>query len=150
MSELNKSILSVSNNQNIRAFLEDGVLINRSPIKEYIQYSINNMQSSNIYSLNFNQLNSDINLIKLIACKITGTPTNDEVIIKIYDNQNNLINNINLIGKTDILGNSFTFNFLDLPINKNNRITFECTDIIDYLLIYGEKCFINSPILITN
>lgn len=119
---LNKTSF-VAGNIAFEGYERDGLIIRESPVQETIQFQIPTLSLGQKAVYDFQQLNVSIIAKSIWGVKDTAITQNDRLDILIKDkNTGNILFPINLEGKLNANGNTFTYSFDYNLLNKERII----------------------------
>lgn len=146
MSGILKNLLQIGTGANIRTFLEDGAHINRTPLKEVECYSVIGVQANVTYNWDFSAINHDVIPHTLFGYKSTPVNQNDSLLVTVKDGQNNIVWQLQLSGKVNVLGNAFYFEFPFCCISREHTASMSSAVALNSFSVFGEKAFMNPYI----
>lgn len=144
---IEKGLLPIGNNFNLKSFTEEGGYIHRKPIFESQPFSVVSAIANKEYEWNFSNHNIDIIPITLYGYKSTGVNNNDSLLVKVRQASNNqLLWELELSGKKEVFGNAFAFTFPFLVVSRLHKASVKSSVALDSILVYAEKAFLNPTI----
>jgi hypothetical protein len=147
MSIIQKGLLPIGNNFNLKSFVEEGGYVHRKAIGEYNPYGVIGIIANQEYSWDFSNIEHDVIPISLYGYKSTGINNNDSLIIRVRQASNNqLIWQLELAGKKDVFGNAFAFIFPFMVVSRLHKASITSSVALDNLTVFGEKTYLNPLI----
>lgn len=144
MPEMIRGQLLLGNNQNVRVFKEEEIAINRKPICEYDLLSILGIIANSTYIFDLQNIGSAILPKSIMAYKSAGVANNENIILKLLNDENQQLWEFQLQGKFDVLGNSFFYTFPEIPIPQDWKVHISSNSNIDLLIVNFERTFVNK------
>lgn len=144
---LEKSLISANNNQQIRTFLDEGSHINHAPISVYGVLQATNLAANQNYTFSLKNYGYDIVPITMIASSNSAIIANQNFYIEILESLNSTpLWTFNIAGRKNLLGNVFSFDFMESAVNKNYIVQIRSDVALTKVNMYFRKCFIETPI----
>jgi len=147
VSIIQKGLLPIGNNFNLKSFVEEGGYVHRKAIAAYNIYGVIGILANKEYSWDFSNIDHDVVPLTLYGYKSTGIANNDSFIIRVRQASNNqLIWQLELSGKKDIYGNAFAFNFPFMVVSRLHKASITSSVALDNLSVFGEKAYLEPLI----
>ncbi|WP_342596745.1 hypothetical protein VKI21_12475 [Cyanobacterium aponinum UTEX 3222] len=144
---IQKGLLPIGNNFNLKSFTEEGGYIHRKPIPEIQPFSAIGVIANKEYIWDFSNLQTDVIPYTLFGYKSTGINNNDSLIVQVKQASNNqLIWELELAGNKDVYGNAFAFVFPFLVVSRLHKASIKSSVALDSFTVFAEKAFLNPSI----
>jgi hypothetical protein len=147
MSNIEKGLLPIGNNFNLKSFVNEGSYVHKKAISEFDVFGVEPIPVNRDVIWYFDKINYDIMPISLVVNNTAVINNADSFIVSLKESiSNRIIWELELANQKRIFGKTFIFEFPFLIISNYEKLIIRTTANLTKAILYGERVFLN-PII---